>query len=114
MAVEAYRQTYIATTEPRQREYQLFAEITRELMAADRDGSGRIRLVKALAQNKRLWQVLQSDCISDENQLSDATRAGIISLAIWVQKHSRLVLRGEADLAALVQVNKTIMEGLAA
>ena len=42
----------------------------------------------------------------------DATRAGIISLAIWVDKHSRKVLKREADLQPMIEVNRNIMEGL--
>ncbi len=57
---------------------------------------------------------LQADCVDEENILSDQTRAGIISLAIWVDKHSRDVLRGKAEIAPLIEVNRSIMEGLAA
>ena len=62
--------------------------------------------------NRRMWLALQADCASDANQLPDAFRAGIISLAIWVDKHSRKVLRHEADIVPLVDVNRTIMDGL--
>ena len=56
---------------------------------------------------------MQADCISEENRLPDAIRAGIISLAIWVDKHSRKVMRKQADVQALIEVNRSIMDGLA-
>ncbi len=116
MAVDSYRRTQIATGEPRQREYQIFAEITRDLREARgaTTREARLNLINALARNRRLWQVLSLDCSDDNNALPDVTRAGIISLSIWVERHSRLVMHDGADLEALIRVNTTIMEGLSA
>lgn len=61
-----------------------------------------------------IWLALQADCALESNLLPDETRAGIISLAIWVDKHSRKVLRGEAEIQPLIDVNRSIMEGLSA
>ena len=69
---------------------------------------------KALHWNRRLWLALQADCAVEDNQLPESLRAGIISLAIWVDKHSRKVLRGEAQIEPLIDVNRSIMEGLTA
>jgi flagellar protein FlaF len=59
-----------------------------------------------------MWLALQADCASEGNQLPDDVRAGIISLAIWVDKHSRKVLRHEGEVLPLVDVNRSIMDGL--
>jgi flagellar biosynthesis activator protein FlaF len=40
-------------------------------------------------------------------------RAQIISLAIWVSKYSSDVLRDGAELDPLIDINRTMMEGLA-
>lgn len=56
---------------------------------------------------------LQTDLMQDENGFPDSLKAQIISLAIWVDKHSRKAIRGDATLDALISVNRTIMEGLA-
>jgi flagellar protein FlaF len=48
----------------------------------------------------------------EDNVLPDETRAGIISLAIWVDKNSRKMLRGEAKIKPLIDVNRLIMEGM--
>jgi len=71
-------------------------------------------LAKSIHWNRRLWLALQADCALENNLLPDETRAGIISLAIWVDKHSRKVLRGEAEIEPLIDVNRSIMEGLSA
>jgi flagellar protein FlaF len=56
---------------------------------------------------------LQSDLSADDNQLPDGLKAQLISLAIWVDRHSSKVLRGKAEVGPLIKVNRTIMEGLA-
>ena len=40
-------------------------------------------------------------------------RAQIISLSIWVGKHSSKIIRENEDIEALIDVNKAVMEGLA-
>ena len=37
---------------------------------------------------------------------------GMISLAVWVERHSGLVLKSEADVGPMIAVNRAIMEGL--
>jgi flagellar protein FlaF len=49
-----------------------------------------------------------------QNQLPDPLKAQIISVAIWVERHSKLAEQGEASAEALIQVNESIMKGLAA
>jgi flagellar protein FlaF len=112
MSLHSYQKVQAGTEDPRKTEYRLFALVTKALMDAEK--SDHTSLVKAIHWNRRLWLTLQSDCAGEGNRLPDPTRAGIISLAIWVDKHSRKVLKGEAQLRALIDVNRSIMEGLAA
>ncbi len=107
---QAYQQVQNVTEDPRQTEYRLFAQVTGAMIKAQK--SGHAEIVKAVHWNRRLWLTLQADCASDDNGLPDATRAGIISLGLWVDKHSRKVLKREADLQPMIEVNRNIMEGL--
>ena len=111
MSLQAYQQTQNTTGDPRNTEYRLFAQVTRALM--DVKSNDRMALIKALNWNRRLWIALQSDCTSERNILPDAAKAGIISLAIWVERHSRMVIQQNADVAPLIDVNRSIMGGLA-
>ena len=106
----AYLQAQSATETPRQTEYRLFAQVTRALISA-KDGDFT-DMVKAINWNRRMWLVLQADCANDENALPDHLRAGIISLAIWVDKHSRKVMSREGQVEPLIDVNRSVMEGL--
>jgi flagellar protein FlaF len=40
-------------------------------------------------------------------------RASIISLSLWVGRHSSAVMRKEEDFEPLIDINRTIMQGLA-
>ncbi len=112
MSLNAYQRTLKTTESPRNTEYRLFAEITRELMSAQQRGVVDAGFVEAVDRNRKLWIALATDCADDNNQLPKETRAGIISLSIWVQKYSRAVTRGGEDISALIDVNRNIMKGL--
>ena len=50
--------------------------------------------------------------MDDRNSLTQDVRAKIISLSLWVSKYSRSVTREKASLDPLIQINRTIMQGL--
>ncbi|MEQ1887878.1 MAG: flagellar biosynthesis regulator FlaF [Alphaproteobacteria bacterium] len=112
MSLNAYQRTLKNTENPRNTEYRLFAEITRDLMAAGQRGGVDAAMVEAVDRNRRLWIALASDCADENNLLPRETRAAIISLSIWVQKYSRDVTRKGEDISALIDVNRNIMKGL--
>ena len=80
--------------------------------AAGAKGLKSPEFYKAIDWNRRLWLTLQMDLASNENRFPDSLKANIISIAIWVDKHSRTVLRGDSTLEPLISVNRSIMEGL--
>jgi flagellar biosynthesis activator protein FlaF len=114
MSLSAYQQAATRSENPRDMEYRLFVQVTRALMDAAKcdpdDLKGR---VDALDWNRRMWAVLGSDCQSPDNQLPPALRASIISLSIWVSKHTSLVIRKQEEIEPLIEINRMIMQGLA-
>ena len=114
MSLQAYQQAANRAESPRDTEYRLFAQVTLALMEAARadpsDISGR---VDALDWNRSVWTVLLDDCSRPDNQLPAPLRASIISLAIWVGKHTSAVIRRQEDIQPLIDVNRLIMQGLA-
>ncbi len=111
MSHERYRAAQDRTESSRQTEYRLFALVTRALMAIKGERSGK-RFHEAIDWNRRLWLTLQTDLAADENGLPDELKARLISLSIWVDKHSRRVLRGDDEMEPLIDVNRSIMEGV--
>ncbi|MBT3701131.1 MAG: flagellar biosynthesis regulator FlaF [Alphaproteobacteria bacterium] len=113
MSLQSYQTAQRTTESPRDTEYRLFALVTRDLMAAGAKETIDPDFYKSVDWNRRLWLTLQSDLSADDNQLPDGLKAQLISLAIWVDRHSSKVLRGKAEVGPLIKVNRTIMEGLA-
>jgi flagellar biosynthesis activator protein FlaF len=113
MSLEAYRRVQKTAESPRETEYRLFARVTAALMDAQRSGASGGPLVEQLDWNRRLWSTLATDCSLPGNQMPPQLRAQIISLSLWVSRYTSDVARGAADIDALIDVNKAIMEGLA-
>ncbi len=110
-AQRAYTQTAGSIRTPRGQEYDAFARITHQMIAAARTGAIS-PLATVLHQNRRLWTLLASGVADPENQLSQELRARLFYLAEFTNQHSRKVLRGGATIAPLVEINRLIMRGL--
>ena len=113
MSLKAYQNVAQQSEDPRSVEYRLFAEVTRALLSASQleatDIGGRMT---ALDWNRRLWSVLATDCAQPGNALPDALRANVISLGLWVNRHTSAVMKGEETFEPLIEVNRAIMQGL--
>jgi flagellar protein FlaF len=113
MSLQAYQQAAQRAETPRDIEYRLFGQVTRALMDAAETDSGQIGArMDALDWNRRLWSVLAADCSSPSNQLPVQLRANIISLSLWVNRHTSAIMRNEAEFGPLIDVNKLMMQGL--
>ena len=114
MSLQAYQQAATRAEHPRETEYRLFAQVTLALMEASKldplDIGGR---ADALDWNRRVWSVLADDCADPNNQMPAQLRASIISLSIWVGKHTSAVIRREEEIEPLIEINRMIMQGLA-
>jgi flagellar protein FlaF len=112
MALQAYQRTQRATENPRNAEYRLFGQVTGALLDAQSAGAKGAKLIDAIDWNRRLWSSLAVDCMDDSNRLPGPLRAQIISLSIWVTKYSSQVMQQGASLEPLIDINRTIMQGL--
>ncbi len=114
MSYQAYQTASARTEDPRSTEYRLMGQVTRALMEAKDAGPGEIRKrAAALDWNRRVWSAFAADCASDGNQLPESLRASIISLAIFISKETSTAMRGGGDIDTLIELNRTIMQGLA-
>jgi flagellar protein FlaF len=112
---QAYRQATTRSESPRDLEYRLFGQVTRALMHAQTvDKSDLATRIDALDWNRRLWSTLASDCSDSGNGLGGPLRAQIISISLFVNRHSSVVMRGDDDFSALIDINRSIMQGLIA
>lgn len=112
--LKAYQKAQRAAEDPRNTEYRLFGQVTGALIDAQRDGKTGSGLVDAIDWNRRLWSTLAVDCMDDHNQLSRELKAQIVSLSIWVTKYSSEVMHQNAPIEPLIDINRTVMQGLKA
>ena len=113
MSIKAYQRAATQAENPRELEYRAFGQATATLVRMQQEAPQPAVLAEALEVNRKLWNVLAADCSAPENQLPLALRGQIISLALWVSRYSSEVLRAGADLEPLIDINRTMMEGLA-
>jgi len=113
MSLQAYQTASNRSEDPRATEYRLFAHVTRGLMSAKETDKNNIQArMEALDLNRRMWSNFATDCASQENQLPDSLRASIISLSLFVSKHTTVAMRDPEAIDDLVDINRTIMQGL--
>ena len=113
MSLQAYRQAAQRAESARDTEYRLFGEVTRALIdAADEPAASPAARLEALDWNRRLWTTLAADCAKPDNRLPPPVRAQIITLALWVARHTTAVVRREAEFDLLIDVNRDNIQGL--
>ncbi len=115
VSLQAYHKASARAEDPRSTEYRLLGHVTRALMEVREAGRGELnRLSSALDWNRKVWSTFAADCATPANGLPDQLRASIISLSIFVSKYSSEVLRDGASIDPLIDINRTIMQGLEA
>jgi flagellar protein FlaF len=71
-----------------------------------------VALMPALGRNREAWNAFSTACGAPGNQLPDTLRASIISIALWVERHTSEVVTGRDSIDELIEVNRAIIEGL--
>lgn len=113
MSLRAYQQAATRAEAPKDAEYRLFGQVTRALIvASEAPVSDFATRIDAIDWNRRLWSALARDCSDPGNQLPVQVRANIISLSLFVGRHSSEVMRGEDNFETLIELNKMMMQAL--
>ncbi|WP_456390110.1 flagellar biosynthesis regulator FlaF [Profundibacter sp.] len=112
MAKTAYSNSSTPTRTPRGTEYDAFARITHRMKSSAVDASNFNALVSALHDNNKLWSILAADVSDKDNALPDALRGRIFYLYEFTAQHTHKVLRKEASIDVLVDINTAVMRGL--
>jgi len=113
IAHNAYGSIQKETLTPRSVEYRVFLNITSRLEEAQASNNPKsIEYITALCDNQLLWNALAADVASVGNELPEQLKAQSFYLGQYMSHHTNLVRSGEADLTAMIDINKMIMEGL--
>ncbi|TMV77903.1 flaF protein, partial [Thioclava sp. BHET1] len=120
----AYKRTLEQTESPRQIERRVLTRLA-ALMERHQeafDASERQQRLPLLAgelpatlwENARVWNTFTVHLADPDNGLPGTLRAGLLSIAGWVDRHTNAVCAGNADLMPLIEINRNIAGGLAA
>jgi flagellar protein FlaF len=102
------------TESPREIEYRVFEQITAALEDAEHPDAHFTTRIAAMHRNRELWLTLTCDLANENNELPNSLRASLISLGLWVVRETQRLKRNSGSLADLIEVNRSIMRGLAA
>lgn len=123
MSIAAYKRTIKESESPRQIERRIFVRVTGEMdrQSTAYDGSRSLAerseilgqgLRDVLAQNLKLWSTIKFDLSQPENGLPPQLKAGLISLALFVERQTGQIIGGEAGVGTLVSINQNLISGL--
>ncbi|MFU8863092.1 MAG: flagellar biosynthesis regulator FlaF [Rhodobacterales bacterium] len=124
MSISAYKNTIRQVESPRQIERRILSRLTGELEAfgaydTTTTSFERLDILAnglrdALIENQTFWAALKHDLAHPTNALPPELRAGLLSIALWVDQKTKNVLGGQPGVMALVEINRSIIAGLAA
>jgi flagellar protein FlaF len=113
-ARNAYGSTQMATSSPRSLETQLLGSVTVELRKAATNIHDFPKLASAVHRNRQMWTTFATNVADKDNALPEELRAQLFYLAEFTEVHSRKVLKGEASIDPIVDINMSILRGLSA
>lgn len=112
-ARDGYQNTTVHMKSPRDTEYDVIARISHRLRAATQNrGKDFSSYISALHDNNRLWTTLAANVAQPDNDLPKELRARLFWLAEFTNSETRKLMRGEGDIAVLIEINASILQGL--
>lgn len=113
LALKAYGEVTQRTAGEREIEYALFSQITDALKeVSEVDDVQPTAWAETIHRNQQLWTTIAIDLLNPGNALPEETKRSLLYLAEFVRQSSLKILAGEGDIADLIEINQTIMNGL--
>lgn len=122
MSIAAYKRTIRESDSPRQIERRVLSRITGDLerFAQSFDKSEKSERAQLLAsgleqvliENLKFWTIIKHDLATEGNALPPQLRAGLISLALFVERQTNNVIGGSAGVGAMAAINQSVIAGL--
>lgn len=108
----AYSDVAVATKTDRSLEFDIIAGVTAKLRAAAMGDVPFAQLVSAVDNNRRMWAVIAASMADSQNSYPDMLKARFFYLYEFTSEHSRKVLKNEASLEPLIDINSSVLRGL--
>jgi len=114
LAFKAYGEITRRTAGEKEIEYALFLQITEALEnVLDPETRSFSAWADAISRNQQLWTLIATDLLLPGNALPEELKRSLFFLSEFVRQTSLKVLSGEESIPDLIEVNKTVMAGLA-
>ena len=112
-ALRGYADNSVSTRSDRRAEYDIIARVTQDLRnCAVQKKTNFAAFAEALHTNQRLWTALVVDIADAENPLPAQLKARIVYLAEFTSQHTGKVLRENASVMPLLEINMAVLRGL--
>ncbi|MGB8819291.1 MAG: flagellar biosynthesis regulator FlaF [Rhizobiaceae bacterium] len=114
----AYRHHYAeiqsdGQSEARFRERELLEQSVRLMSVAMSGQHSPVAGIEARHFTSKIWTTLLQDLASSENQLPRETRAGLLSIGIWILRELDEIRNDEArSYQDIIDINGMVIEGL--
>ena len=112
MSLAAYQRISTLAETPRATEHRLISEVTRSTTEAWDAGVRGAALMPSLHRNREMWSTFAASCGAAGNALPSELRARVISLSLWVDRHTSAVMAGRETVDPLLEVNQLLLDGL--
>ena len=114
LAFKAYGEVKQRTAGEKEIEFALFRQITDALtQVSETEDVPPTEWADAIHRNQQLWTTIAIDLLHPGNALPDEMKRSLLYLAEFVRQTSMKIMAGEGDIADLIEVNQSIMTGLA-
>jgi flagellar protein FlaF len=108
----AYGASARVTRTARDTEFDVLARVTRRLKTAAEPDAAFAEVVRAVHDNRALWDAFARDLATAGNRLPADLRNRLLALAGFVERHSSRLLRQSGSLDVLIEINTAVMRGL--
>lgn len=112
--IAAYQATQKKSLTPREVEAMAFTKAALMMEDAQKAPDDYDKYAQALRFNQLLWTIIQADVTDPANQLPPELKANVVSLSIFVDRHTgTALLDGKPELLnVLININRNLAEGL--
>ena len=113
LAFKAYGEVKQRTAGEKEIEFALFRQITDALKQVSEGNDVQPSdWAEAIHRNQQLWTTIAIDLLHPGNALPDEMKRSLLYLAEFVRQTSMKIMAGEGEIADLIEINQTIMNGL--
>jgi flagellar protein FlaF len=113
LAFKAYGEVTQRTAGEKDIELALFRQITDALkQVSEAEDVQPTDWAEAIHRNQQLWTTIAIDLLHPGNALPDELKRSLLYLAEFVRQSSMKIMAGEGEIADLIEVNQSIMNGL--